>query len=386
MKNTKKVPWIAIIFVEMLSIAAVIITLLGIKNNNRTTAGWGDNSGGRPSYTKAQINGGVLGNQIVFNSISDSTIGDEKNFVAARINDGAHGKGNVWSANDITAENGKEYVVRLYVHNNSPKGEEAVSENTRVAFSIPNESSTSLAIYGYIFSDNASPSEYWDGVVFNSDHVFHLEYVEGSALLENNGVGRNGGYTLSDNIVYKAASEHGVAISYSGRYADGTLDGKVPGCYGYASYVTVCVKVVFDSEHNVEAKVRLIGTEDWNTSIEANIGDVVEFQIQYRNIGEYLQQNVMIKDILPPSLEYIPSTTKIYNNLHDGDVIDQDTIVTAGINIGSYAPGTNAYVRFRAKVVDTDLADGSNMLVNWSQAGVWQTVLQDYAAVFVNKS
>lgn len=386
MKNIKRVPWIVIIIVELLSIVAVIITLLWIKNNNRTTVGWGDNSGGRLSYTLDEINSGILGNQITFNSISDSVIGDEKNFVAARINDGDHGAENIWSANEIKVENGKEYIIRLYVHNNSPKGYDAVSQNTRVAFSVPNESSTSLAIYGYIFSDNASPSEYWDGVLLNSDSVFHLEYVAGSALLESNGVGKNGGYTLSDNIVYKAASEHGVAISYSGRYADGTLDGEVPGCYSYASYITIKVKVVFDSEHSVEAKVRLIGTEDWNTSIEANIGDVVEFQIQYRNVGENFQQNVMIKDILPSGLEYIPGTTKIYNNLHDGDVIDPDTIVTAGINIGSYAPGTNAYVRFRAKVVDTDLADGSNMLVNWSQAGVWQTVLQDYAAVFVNKS
>ena len=38
-------------------------------------AGWGDSSGGRPSYTEAQINDGVLGDKIVFNSINNSVIG-----------------------------------------------------------------------------------------------------------------------------------------------------------------------------------------------------------------------------------------------------------------------------------------------------------------------
>ena len=47
--------------------------------------GWGDSDGGRPSYTIGQIDSGVLGDTITFNSISDGKIGDEKNFVAAKV-------------------------------------------------------------------------------------------------------------------------------------------------------------------------------------------------------------------------------------------------------------------------------------------------------------
>ena len=83
---------------------------------------WGDNGSGRPSYTKQQINDGVLGNKIVFNSISDGQSGDEKDFVGARVDDGNHGVNNVWTGSDINVQPGKTYIINLYVHNNSPKG------------------------------------------------------------------------------------------------------------------------------------------------------------------------------------------------------------------------------------------------------------------------
>ncbi len=45
---------------------------------NSVGGGWGDSDNGRPSYTIDQINTGVLGDVITFNSISDGKIGDEK--------------------------------------------------------------------------------------------------------------------------------------------------------------------------------------------------------------------------------------------------------------------------------------------------------------------
>lgn len=201
--------------------------------------GWGDNGEsvtGRVSYTLDQVNAGALGDEIVFNSISDSVIGDEKNFVGVRWLSGSNdGPNNVWNGNWIDVEENSTYLVRLYVHNNNPKGEQAASEGTTVAFSIPKEPDKELTVWGCIESSNASPSRYWDSVVFRSDRSFRLEYVRGSALLENNGIGANGGVTLDDAI----AEGEKVAIGYE------SLDGNVPGCYEYASYVTVVLRPVF---------------------------------------------------------------------------------------------------------------------------------------------
>lgn len=363
-----------------LAVVASSVAVAGSVVTPSLVSAWGDSNKGRPSYTEAQINDGVLGDKIVFNSISDGVIGDEKNFVAAiEYEEGKNYAGVEAPANTIKVENGKEYLIRLYVHNNNPGGEDAVATNTKVAFSVPTNTSKTVRVNGYISADNADPNEYWDYIDFTADNAFHLEYVYGSALLENNGIGANGGVKLSDDIVQK---QGGVLIGYN------ALDGRVPGCYQYANYVGIRVKAVFDTNFYVDKQVRLEGTKEWSNYVNAKVGDRVEFQIEYKNTGKEgdLHENVMIRDVLPKNLRYVANTTRIWNINHTGDtVIPDGDIVGRGVNIGSYDPGANAFIRFTAEVVDEDLACGSNTLVNWGRATVDNVVLQDYAGVVLNK-
>lgn len=378
MQKFSKITYILTLLMLILSILT-IITAISRDSAEDIAAGWGDNGGGRASYTKAEIDAGALGNKIIFNTISDSTIGDEKNFVGARIDDGDHGADNKWSGNEISAENGKEYLIRIYVHNNNPDGYDAVAEDTRVFFSIPNTAANTLTVNGFIDSSNAIPSEYWDSVSFVSDNLFHLEYIYGSALLENNGIGKDGGITLSDKIV---TDKNGVLIGYD------VLDGKIPGCYQYASYVSIKVRVVYDTDYAIEQKVRLAGTKEWiPDEINAEVGDKVEFQLQYLNTDPsgLVHRDVMVGATLPTSLKYVLGSTRLWNDAHDGDRIVQDTIITTGINIGHYASGANAFVRFTAEVVDEGLVDGSNVLVTWGNTTVNNMILQDSARVRVEK-
>ncbi len=370
-----------------LAIAGSVLAMSSIIATPSLVSAWGDNSGGRKSYTIDEIESGVLGNRIVFNSISNSTIGDEKNFVGARENTGINaGKDNVWNGNDITVENGKEYLVRLYVHNNNPNGYDAVSQNTRVAFNLPTYSAKQIQVNGFIFSDNATPSEYWDYVNFNSDQPFHLEYVKGSAIIENRGYASqaNGGAKpLGDEIVTKAQSEHGVRIGF-----DQAGDGKIPGCYTYASYVSIRVKAVYETEFTVSQKVRLEGDTEWHDSVEVKVGDKVEYQIQYRNTseGNATHRDVMIRDVLPNNVRYVEGSTKLYNSTYpQGAAVNQDTVATTGINIGHYSKGANAFVRFTGEVVDKNLQAGSNTLVNWARATVGEKMIQTSATVHLTK-
>lgn len=383
----KKTVWFVLLTLLTFIILAITIFLSFWGNktiSNRAGSNWGDNSSGRKSYTLKEVNSGILGDTIVFNSISNGTIGNEKNFVGASLNTGINlGNNNVWNANEIKVEDGKEYIVRLYVHNNNPNGLDAISTNTSVAFSIPTVSAKALSVYGYIFCDNASPSKYWDGVTFTADNAFHLEYQYGSARISNSGIGSpEEGYPLSDDIVLKA-DQKGTLIGYD------KLDGNMPGGYDYASYVWLCVKAVYDYDYTVSQKVRIAGAKGWPDGdyVDAQVGDEVEFQIEYVNTDETTHRNVMIRDVLPASLEYVEGSTTLYNgSFKDGATANQDSIITTGINIGHYAPGANAFIRFRAKVIDVSLGDGSNTLVNWSQCGVSQKTIQDYACVKVNKN
>lgn len=329
-----------------------------------TVSAWGDNSeGGRQSYTEKEIEDGVLGGQIIFNSISNGKIGDEKNFVGTRectvLPDGradSATKDTVWDGNNINVEDGKTYVIRLYVRNDNPNGEDATAEDTRVSFSIPNEYDAEngrIQVNGFIYSSNASPSEYWDYVNFNSDIPFRLDYVYGSALLNNSktqdeaaagGYLDDAGWKLSDDIV-KAASVDGVLIGSN------DLDGRVPGGSQYASYVTIMVKAVFSTNFTVEQKVRLAGggKEDWADTVDAKIGDQVEFRILYTNTSDKSQTGVAIKDILPSNLKYVAGSSVIKNFNHpNGAKIVQDALVDNGIRIGNYSKDANAYIYFTA--------------------------------------
>ena len=373
----------------------------------------------RTLYKQADIDSGVLDNGVVtFNSITDASIGSELNFTSAQE---ANAEGfavdpqGTWKGNDITVEDGKEYVVRLYVHNNSPLGTAGMSTCTKVAISGIGQSKTNASgkqeveVNGFIYSDNATPKEYWDYVRFNSNTSFHLDYVFGSAMIWNRGAAGTTdpissadmptasqerlanqditGKPLSDDIVLKSHSNHGTLIGFD------ALDGNVPGCYGYSSYITIRVKAVFDTPYTVEKKVRKLGEKEWQEMVDAEIGDQVEFQIEYNNTSTETQTNVMIRDVLPGNLKYVPGTTKLYNSNYpnwatlspDGD------IVTRGVNIGSYlgSPdgqnGGNAYIRFTAEVVDTDLACGENYIYNWGRASYGGTVTEDRAMVRTNK-
>ena len=173
-----------------------IVFIFDIFSKTTFVSAWGDNSGlkdMRPSYTMEEINADILGDKITFNSISnnpalgDGKNGNEKNFVAARKSDDAD-TSHLWQADEYkNVQDGQEYVVRMYVHNNNLGGRDAVAKDTRVFFNIPSESGKQVKVTGFLDSSNANPTEYWDHVYFSSDTAFHLEYVEGSALLTNDG-------------------------------------------------------------------------------------------------------------------------------------------------------------------------------------------------------
>lgn len=348
-----------------------------------TVSAWGDNSGlpdMRPSYTKADIDAGKLGDTITFNSISDNDpYGDEKNFMSARMyndTDLSH----PWNKNEITVEDGKEYVIRMYVHNNSPKGRNAIAKDTHVFFSIPSDSGTQLKITGFLDSSNATPTEYWDSVVFNScnGESFHLEPVIESARIYNKGVGRgDDGAKLSDEII---TNIKGVLIGFD------SLNGEIPGYFEFDAFVTMRVKVIYEYKYTVNTEVRIAGDTDktWKESVDAKIGDKVEFLIEYRNTSTKTQNHVIVGDILPDNLKYIEGSTKIYNGSHpNGATVERDSIIDDGLIIGSYETNSNAYIRFTAEVVDETFTCGLFTLRNWGRVSVGLNLIQDSADVNV---
>lgn len=355
-----------------------------------TVHGWGDNAGGRPTYTVADINAGKLGDKIVFNSIKDNDsslteaekqagvttpLTDERSYIGIRDEaTGDHGKKNVWNIGNVNIEEGKTYIIRMYIHNNNPKGTNAIAKDVTAQVDLPNMVSKEARVTGFINSSNATPSRYWDSLNLKSadGRAFYLDYVEGSALYENNVFKK--GTTLSDSLV-----SSGVKLGYD------KLDGNLPGCYQYAGYVTFKVKPVFENT-SIMKQVRMQGTKEWKESVDAKVGDTVEYQIHYKNLNATRVENVMIKDSLPTNMEYVKGTTKLLrSDLPNGAINNEDSLMTNGVNIGNYAVKGDGYIRFLAKVVDKNLVCGNNRLINWAKASANGFAVQDSADVYVAK-
>ncbi len=362
------------IYKSILGVAGAAVVLAGTLSPVLVNA-WGDSSNGRKSYTIEQINNGELGDTITFNSISDGKIGDEKNFVGAKV---AGANVETWNANAIDVKDGGTYTIRLYVHNNSPKGYDNVAEGVKATFSIPTTVAQSQTIVGYIDASNATPNRYWDEVTLNASENVYLEYVSGSAKYTNEKMGT---VALSDEVI-----TGGATLGYE------ALDGKIPGCYEYDGVVTIDVKVHSSVAAKVSKQVRIKGTKNWSESVEAKVGDEVEYQIEYVNLLSEEVKDVMIRDVLPTNVEYVQNSTYLYNsNYKSGVLLKDNTVTTSGINIGSYNAKGNAYVRFTGKVVDKSMACGKNQLVNWASATVSgstikDAVYKDDASVFVDKN
>lgn len=331
---------------------------------------WGPS---RPSFTIEKP-----ADYITFNSITNNPVigGDEKDFVGIR-EVGSNAK---WT-NNMKVQNGKEYYVRMYVHNNAASNLNLVAENVVAKLNVPTTTAKNVTVQGQISASNAKPNTVWDEATFSSDNDFNLAYVAGSALFENNGMGTT---KLPDSIV----NNTGAKLGYD------KLDGKIPGCFQYAGYVTVKVKaqVSQPQEKNIDlaktVRNKTNGEKSWVETANAKSGDTVQFQIHAKNTGSAGIQNLVIRDILPKGLNYVVGSTKLYNTSNPkGLKVSDNVIQNSGINIGSYQPNGDAYVRFDATVSAENSLPvcGDNTLTNIAQASDQKIVKNDTASVKVTK-
>lgn len=325
--------------------AAVVIIPAGLM-------AWGPD---RPTFTEQNP-----ADYVTFNSITDNSVyGDERLF--ANIRD-ASDPNSQWQR-DINIEKGKEYMVRMYVHNNAAEDLGLVAHNTRVGAALSPDIAKENYISTFISADNAQPQEVWDDVKLTADEEFNLAYVPNSAVFYNNGIGAgDDGVALPDDI----ATDKGALLGFD------QLDGEVPGCYYYSGWVYFNVQPQFGEEGpdiSIQKLVRKDGSKNgYKHSVKVNPGDKVNYRIEVDNTGFTTQYNVRIKDSLPSGISYIPDSVDILDADNPGGahLTGADSLVSDGINIGGFEPGTNALIVFDAKVTGdvNKLSCGTNTLVN----------------------
>lgn len=346
-------------------VAAVMLATVGAA----VTFAWGPD---RPTYTMAQP-----ADHVTFNSITDNpNYGDEREFVIIR--DLTTGSSYDDVANLVP---GHEYQVQVYVHNNahpdlnaSGKG---VAKDTNVRVAVPASVTGSDTVDGFVQASNATPAQVWDTAELKSATKVDLEYVSGSAHLSTNSQQVN----LPDSI-----------LSTGVKIGDKDMSGDWRGCLEYAGAVTFKfrVKTPPTNEFTMDKQVRKHSTTTggWVETYAAQPGDVVDYIVRYKNTGTTTQENVHVKDVLPTGLTYVAGSTVVANsNYPDGQSV-VDGVTVAGINIGAYTPGANAWVRFSAKVAANAQLEtcGPNTLKNVASVITGAGTKTDGADVTVTKT
>ena len=321
---------------------------------------------------------------VTFNSITDNTnFGNELYFVSASPYTG-NSANNSWS-DQTMVEDGKEYVVRMYVHNNAAANLNLVAHNVTAYFNVPTTTAKEIKIVGEIQSSNAKPTQYLDQTTLYSKNgeEFNLAYVAGSAMYYNNVKPTEGkGFAIDWNGL---TSNKGVKLGYK------QMDGDIPGCLQYAGYLTFRVKAQFAAKPSLSIKkeVKLLGDSKWSEQVKAESGDTVRYRIHVVNTGNVQLKNVGIRDILPTGLTYVKNSTKLANDANPNglSVSDEYNIFSnGGINVGTYNPNGDAYVFFNA-TVDKSVSEkcGNSILRNIAQtsAGTSTGTREDSADVLV---
>ena len=330
-----------------------------------TMLAWGPD---RPTYTWADP-----ADHVTFNSITDNPVyGDERNFV--RIKEVS--QPNSAYTDDIQLEPGKQYDLYVYYHNNADTSLNAsgvgVAQNAKLRMEMPTivKAGQTAAINGYISASNATPQTVWDSARAKANQDIALRYIPDSATINN--LGAINGQKLSSDIWTT-----GVSLGYN------NLDGVVPGCNEYSGYVKL--RIVADAPNfEVQKTVSKSGAGQYSESVDVKSGDKVDYKIMYKNTGTVQQNDVVIKDTLPAGMTFVPGTVYMSNANTNSQwkKIDGDAVVAGGINVGSYLPNGNVYVKFTATA---EGACGTNTLVNTASAGTDNGAKSDTANVVVTK-
>lgn len=261
--------------------------------------------------------------------------------------EGAFGVANV-TAGDTTytsSVNAKyDQVVKyeVYYHNREDPNSGKIAQNLNVKISLPSAPGQTQKASATIKADNSNTVT--DSATVNLDRAdAYLQYIPGSAVWRHN-TGDNTNIKYVDTKVSDAIVTSGQGL---------TLENEKP-CYNFSATVTVLARVMVPGVSITKQVEKSTETNKWASSNTANPGDTLKYLISYKNTGNSVQNQVVLRDNLPPKMTLVPGTTFLADASHPSGVKVGDTITQGGVNAGNFGAGANAFVTFEVKVPTAD--------------------------------
>lgn len=273
-------------------------------------------------------------------------------------------------------KDGEIYTMRLGMHSH-PDGLGAFTKDSIAVCEIPTVISKRHRVIALFATPEIYPALFMDHVSLSAEQPCRLELIKGSAALVcNNGTK---GLPLEDDAV---SLEGDLVIISSSELSD-----KTPDYLSYTyDFIAFQVKVVTEEECILQKQVRRVDSEDgkWRDSVTAQIGDVVEFRVQYTN-GSGSPQKVTISEELPPCFEYVKSEAFLYSpGALEGKPLDSGTFVASDMEVGRCGPEETVAVHYAVEVIDYPPEDQQGREWNWTKVRAGSKVLENYAEVTIS--
>jgi uncharacterized repeat protein (TIGR01451 family) len=278
------------------------------------------------------------------------------------------------------AEAGDEVVFRFYFHNGM---ENTTAHNVILRALLPTEASNQARVLSSL--DSAETDPITDTVVDGKI----IGYGNGYAEVDLASVGRLEYVPGSTKIWREYPDQWGVNLPDGITSQDGINIGNVQGCWQYAGYVTFKAVVKSPAEISIAKFIAYPGTNSWNTILQdAKENETIAYKIRVKNDGQSAAPNVLVKDMLPSNVTYIPGTTVFYgpNTPPDGYTMP-DGITGNGMIVEIIKPGLENAISFvfQAKI-GKNLTYGPQGVwegVNWGQATYGSQTVKAQAKVTV---
>lgn len=235
----------------------------------------------------------------------------------------------------VSAQSGDVINVQVWYHNPQPATSNEVAHDVNVRINIPGTSATTHAITSRVEGSNTNISTDIANVTTSINTT--LAYIPGTANRRY-----NAGSNDVPNWVNLRLPDSIVTSGY-------TVTNLNP-CWNFAETITIQARVMAPSV-SIKKQVKIEGAATWQDSVEARPGDLLAYLITVKNEGNTTLNNLVVRDNLPPRLDYIEGSARLINGNHPAPgMIASDNVIAGGTIIGNYAPGTIAYVRFNARV------------------------------------
>jgi uncharacterized repeat protein (TIGR01451 family) len=238
--------------------------------------------------------------------------------------------------------------ITVWYHNIELPDSGRIAENVNVRIAIPGVKTQTHQVTSRVAGTNTNVVN--DLATVNTSIASNLTYIPGTATRRY-----NAGTNESPNWVIAGIPDTVVSTGYN-----------VPQlrpCWNFQESINVQARVTA-ALISITTQVKLEGTDGWVTSMNADEGANLAFLISIKNEGNERLTNVIVRDSLPAGMEFVPGSARLTNANYPNGYTLSDGLVGAGVNIGNYGVGSNAYIRFNATIDDDLNQCGAYRFVN----------------------